>query len=162
MFTKKGFTLIELLIVVLIIGILAALAVPQYQKAVAKSRLSTIKNLVQAITEAEEVYYLANGHYTENINDLDITKPNNIYCGLWACENCQKAVACQVYINNIRLMYYHYFNFDSTRPNKTSCLCYSSDTKDICNQTCQDETGSNSPQCISDSSPRCWWHKTTR
>ena len=72
---KQGFTLIELLVVVLIIGILSAVAVPQYQKAVLKSRLATVMNIVKAIHEAEEVYYLAHGTYTNQIEDLDVELP---------------------------------------------------------------------------------------
>ena len=72
---NKAFTLVELLVVVLIIGILAAIAVPQYQLAVAKSRFSTIKGLVKSIVSAQEAYYLANGDYTINAEDLDISLP---------------------------------------------------------------------------------------
>ena len=70
---SNAFTLIELLVVVLIIGILAAVAVPQYKIAIAKSRLASIRPLIAAIVEAEDSYYLANGEYTNEINDLEIT-----------------------------------------------------------------------------------------
>ncbi len=68
----KGFTLLELLVVVLIIGILAGIALPQYKTAVLKSKYATMKDIVRVVTEAEQRYYMIYNEYTTNFNDLDI------------------------------------------------------------------------------------------
>ncbi len=74
---KQGFTLVELLVVVLIIGILAAVAVPQYQKAMWKSRNVQLKTLLSALIEAQKVYYLANGTYAQTLDQLDVDIPTS-------------------------------------------------------------------------------------
>lgn len=71
----KGFTLIELLVVVFIIGLLSAVALPQYTKAVDKNRFSVMWDIVRAIRQAEDVYYMANGTYTCDASALDIGIP---------------------------------------------------------------------------------------
>lgn len=105
---QSGFTLIELLVVVLIIGILVAVAVPQYQKAVIKTRFATLKHLVKSIANAEQLYYLANGNYTQSFEELDIDLPkenvtdstadNHVYswgnCYLYLNGNGNPVVAC--------------------------------------------------------------------
>ncbi|WP_136808428.1 type IV pilin protein [Desulfosediminicola flagellatus] len=60
---EKGFTLIELMIVVAIIGILAAIAIPQYQNFTKKSKASEAKVYLSAITTAEAAYYAENSEF---------------------------------------------------------------------------------------------------
>ncbi|MBR2082860.1 MAG: prepilin-type N-terminal cleavage/methylation domain-containing protein [Elusimicrobiaceae bacterium] len=69
---KQAFTLIELLVVIIIIGILTAVAVPQYQLAVDKSRFSSLQPVSKKVQEAQEHYYLSNGKYASELNRLDI------------------------------------------------------------------------------------------
>ncbi len=64
---KRGFTLIEVLVVVLIIGVLAAVAVPQYQKAVTKARLTEWVTTVKALSQAIDLYVLENGWPNETV-----------------------------------------------------------------------------------------------
>lgn len=60
---KKAFTLIELLVVVLIIGILSAIALPQYTKAVEKARVAEVLSNVKAIENSIDIYLMENGGY---------------------------------------------------------------------------------------------------
>lgn len=83
---KKGFTLIELLVVVLIIGILASIALPQYQKAVKKSRLSQLNVTMDAAKKNMDLYVLEHGYETISFtrDDLSIEIP-----GQWNGVECQ-------------------------------------------------------------------------
>ncbi len=73
----RGFTLIELLVVVLIIGILASIAVPEYKKAVHKARIRSYLPIIRELTEAEELYYTVNSRYVGMYRreELDISFP---------------------------------------------------------------------------------------
>ncbi|MBI4541231.1 MAG: prepilin-type N-terminal cleavage/methylation domain-containing protein [Gemmatimonadetes bacterium] len=59
----KGFTLIELLIVVVIIGILAAIAIPKFSATREKAYYSTLKSDLKNMATQQEIYY-ADGNYT--------------------------------------------------------------------------------------------------
>lgn len=83
---KQGFTLIELLVVVLIIGILSSVAVPQYTKAVAKARVVEAITALKSLTEAQEVFFLANMRYTDNLDELDVEIHNPGKYYRYECE----------------------------------------------------------------------------
>jgi prepilin-type N-terminal cleavage/methylation domain-containing protein len=68
---KSGFTLIEVLVVVLIIGILTSIALPQYQKAVMKTRLANVRQAAATYKALVEVYHSTYNEYPSSFDGLD-------------------------------------------------------------------------------------------
>ena len=133
--TKRGFTLIELLVVVLIIGILSAVALPQYQKVVEKSRAAEALTLMRSVAEAVRLYHLSNGSYPASLDDLDVTVPypkvnNYSYANAeWKLEYFGQSnlMGCGLRMTRLKGRYrehgFHYFIGDD-RSRLSGLYCY--------------------------------------
>ncbi len=146
----RGFTLIELLVVVLIISILVAVAVPQYRLAVAKSQYVTLKQVVDGIAKAQEMYYLENDDYAnsfdklaidmpEGYTDLSEEKGNPYYSYDWGyCSFQSKQLRCQ---HSLLKMQYQRYLQHSNNPNRRTCVALKTiDLTSLSNRVCQNET----------------------
>ena len=67
---SRGFTLIELLIVMTIIGILASIAVPSYQRSVIRAREAVLFEDLSTLRNAIDEFYVDNAAYPESLVDL--------------------------------------------------------------------------------------------
>ncbi|MFQ6094477.1 MAG: type IV pilin protein [bacterium] len=65
---RKGFTLIELMIVVVIIGVLAALAIPRFMAATGKAKKSEAKTVLKQLYQLERAYFQENDQYVAGAN----------------------------------------------------------------------------------------------
>ena len=68
--TRRGFTLIELLIVVVIIGILAAIAIPKFANTKSKAYIAAMKSDLRNLVTAEEAFFADSTHYTALPNTM--------------------------------------------------------------------------------------------
>ena len=105
---KKGFTLIELLVVVLIIGILASIAIPQYMKIVEKSRYSEAVTILAEIASAQERVMARNGSYTLSYDTLDVTLKSS------AGSSCSGQSTCSFKYYNIQITAANNASFEVT------------------------------------------------
>ena len=68
--STKGFTLVEIMIVVVIIGLLAAMAIPAFQKVRTNSQDKAVLNNARQLSGASDQYYLENGVSSVILSDL--------------------------------------------------------------------------------------------
>lgn len=88
---RSGFTLIELLIVVVIIGILAAIAVPKYATSKEKAYVDTMRADLRNLETAEEAYFFDNATYAD---------PNYLIANLSYHMSAGNSIAAQSILNS--------------------------------------------------------------
>jgi type IV pilus assembly protein PilA len=75
---RKGFTLIELLIVIVIIGILAAIAIPKFANSKSKSYYTAMQTDLRNLVTAEQAFFSDSGKYTSNLASLKFQASNGV------------------------------------------------------------------------------------
>src|SRR5436853_346472 len=78
MSNRKGFTLIELLIVVVIIGILAAIAIPKFANTKSKAYITAMKSDLRNLVTAEEAFFADSAKYTATITQLKFSSTTGV------------------------------------------------------------------------------------
>ena len=107
--TRKGFTLIELLIVVVIIGILAAIAIPKFANTKEKAYIAAMKSDLRNLVTAEEAYFSDSVKYTTDLTALKF-KPSTgvgspsivVGAGFWTAQVTHTQVtgkSCEIAVN---------------------------------------------------------------
>ena len=104
---NKGFTLIELLIVVVIIGILAAIAIPKFSATREKAYFAAMKSDLKNLASQQEIYYADEYSYTSSTTGLGFVSSEGVNVTItagtdgWSASNTHSALAtgegCAIY-----------------------------------------------------------------
>ncbi len=106
----KGFTLIELLIVVVIIGILAAIAIPKFSATREKAYFAAMKSDLKNLASQQEIYYSDTYAYTNTVASLGFVSSSGVNATItggtdgWSATATHLALAategCAIYYGN--------------------------------------------------------------
>ena len=106
---RKGFTLIELLIVVVIIGILAAIAIPKFANTKEKAYIAAMKSDLRNLVTAEEAFFSDSVKYTSDMTQLKYKPSTGVWtptvavgAGFWTATVTHTQVAnksCEIAVN---------------------------------------------------------------
>ena len=153
-----GFTLLEILVVVLIIGILAAIAVPKYQFSVDKAKFSNLKQIVANLAGSIQRYYETNGVYPTTMADLDVgyqlteekqqtlgvdfTLSDGTTCTWYYNHSSGRAMTCYIRLDGKLVQYERYIYLERSKNRIfNTCIANSYNTSDRAHKICQMETG---------------------
>jgi prepilin-type N-terminal cleavage/methylation domain-containing protein len=152
---KQGFTLIELLVVVLIIGILSAVALPQYTAAVEKSRSAEAVTAMNTIEKALQLRILQGGNMFKHLSDLHdmltegdiglqgewpstskwVGKHFNISSNWCSSDSVEGRCMYSIYRNGTNILtedYHMSFKISTTEPIERSCVWRTQVGKVVC------------------------------
>ena len=106
---RKGFTLIELLIVVVIIGILAAIAIPKFANTKEKAYIAAMKSDLRNLVTAEEAFFADSVKYTTDVTQMKFKPSTGVWtptiaigAGFWSAQVTHTQVtgkSCQIAVN---------------------------------------------------------------
>ncbi len=108
---QNGFTLIELLIVTVIIGILAAIAIPKFSATKKKAYDATVVSDIRRAKLAAESYYADNLNYPASASDADFTPSSGVTFTRWQLETQNGISSIHLHADHVNSTHYYHTHY---------------------------------------------------